>query len=100
MLAIGPAQAAKCHIYSIWRYPKPQKCFTAYANKPVFSLEKPVFSYAKPASRVPETSQERIEPVREQRIEIPIPDMKWTPCPDADERWLGIAKLRALGDGH
>jgi hypothetical protein len=92
MLAIAPAQAAKCHIYSIWHYKKPQRCFTAYANKPVFS-------YAKPASRVPGTSQERIDPVREQRIEIPIPDMNWTPCPDADERWLGIAKLRALGDG-
>ena len=29
---------------------------------------------------------------------IPIPPLEWIPCPiSEDERWLAIAKLKALG---
>jgi hypothetical protein len=28
---ISPAYSAGCHHYSTWKYPWPQKCFTAYA---------------------------------------------------------------------
>ena len=73
--------AAHCHIYSRWYYPHPQRCFTALAPLPQKSV--------KPASRIPETSRERIE--------IPLPALDWDICPDGDERLMGIAKLRALG---
>jgi hypothetical protein len=46
----------------------------------------------KPASRVLETSRERIE--------IPLPDLGFEACPDGDDRLLGIARLRALNDGR
>jgi hypothetical protein len=72
---------AKCHIFHIWHYPKPQRCFTALAP-----------FHAKPVLRSLETSQERIE--------ITIPSMDFVPCPDGDERLLGIARLRALEDAQ
>lgn len=77
LLLAGPAEA-HCHVYSIWHYPKPQRCFTALA-------------YAKRASRVPETFHERID--------IPMPGLEWTVCPDGDERLRAIAFLRALSNG-
>ena len=81
----GIAEARACHIYSKWHYPYRQRCFTAYAP-----VKAPVIGI-KPASRVPETSHERIE--------IIIPPLEWVPCPLADDRLTGIAKLRALGNG-
>jgi hypothetical protein len=42
---------------------------------------------------------ERTIPNRE-RIEIPLPLLEFTPCPDADSRSSGIAKLRALMDAR
>lgn len=73
-LGVSPVQAA-CHHYRIWRFPKPQRCFTALA-------------YAKPASRHLETFHERID--------MPLPDLKFEPCPEGDEKLRGIALLREL----
>jgi hypothetical protein len=90
---------AKCHIFKVWHYPKPQRCFTALAPLPAFHMKRisdrseiPSETDAKPASRVPETSHERIE--------IAIPNMDFVPCPDGDERFQGIAKLHALIDAR
>src|SRR5579864_1761885 len=80
LLLATPADA-HCHIYRVWHYPKPQRCFTALAPLPV----------TKHASRPPETFHERID--------IPLPELEWDVCPDGDDRLLGIAKLRALGNG-
>ena len=33
VLAVSPA-TARCHIFSVWHYPKPQRCFTALAPLP------------------------------------------------------------------
>jgi hypothetical protein len=33
-LGTGSASSA-CHHYSVWRYPRPQSCFTAYAPAPL-----------------------------------------------------------------
>ena len=66
-----PADA--CHIYRVWHYPKPQKCFTALARQP-----------------------KRLE----SRIEIPLPALDWIDCPPGDERMRGIALLRDLKEGR
>jgi hypothetical protein len=71
MLLATPA-AAKCHIFSIWHYPRPQRCFVA------------------PARPVPRPTE---------RIEIPVPAIEFEICPEGGERMLGIAKLRAMSDG-
>ena len=71
---------AHCHIYHVWHYLKPQRCFVALAR-----------SYVKPASRVPETSRDQI-------IEVPIPPLDFDACPEGDDKLMGIAKLRALSD--
>jgi len=67
-----PADA--CHIYRVWHYHKPQRCFTALAPHP------------QRTSSLPE------------RIMIPLPDLNWVECPPGDERLRGIAFLRALED--
>jgi hypothetical protein len=86
MTSFSPSPAAaKCHLFSVWHYPKPQKCFTALA---LFHMKQDL----KPASRSLETFQERIE--------IILPPLEFTPCPDGDERFQGIAKLHALMDAR
>ena len=86
VLAVTPA-SAKCHIFSVWHYPKPQRCFTALAA-----------FHAKHAF-VGQTT-EREEPNQE-RIEIPLPkldDITWgEPGPD---ELRAIALLRALYDSR
>lgn len=76
-----PAEA-RCHIFRVWHYPKPQRCFVALANH----------STIRPIRLNPETFHERID--------IPVPDLEFTPCPDGDERLIGIARLRALEDAR
>jgi hypothetical protein len=75
--------AAKCHLFAVWHYPKPQKCFTALAPRPI-SRE----IARREAGFVPE------------RIEIILPAIDFVPCPDGDERFQGIAKLHALMDAR
>jgi hypothetical protein len=84
LLLASPAEA-KCHIYRIWHYPKPQRCFTAYA----------VLSVPKPQPKIDSP------PVLPERITIPIPDMAadWGGGP-VDERLQAIAKLRGLSEGR
>jgi len=85
-LLASPAEA-KCHIYSVWHYPKPQRCFTAYAVPGITKLH-------------PKIDSQPVLPERiEIKIEIPIPDLSadWGGGP-VDERLLGIAKLRALSE--
>jgi hypothetical protein len=87
MTPMSPA-FAHCHIYRVWHYPKPQRCFTALA----------------PPRHIPEklarreagfASVNESAPFRE-RIDIPVPDIDFSPCPEGDEKLLRIAKLRAL----
>lgn len=77
-LALASSPAVACHKYSIWHYPFPQRC--------------PVITVARPLSKKPETFREQVK--------IPLPVIEFLPCPDADERLVGIAKLRALMDGR
>ena len=73
---------AHCHIYRVWKYPKPQHCFTAMAKR--FNAD------VKPASRIPETFHEQIY--------VPVPSLDFEACPEGDDRLMGIARLRALSD--
>ena len=74
---------AHCHIYHVWHYLKPQRCFTAMAPKR-FDTD------VKPASRIPETFHEQIY--------VPVPSLDFEACPEGDDRLMGIARLRALSD--
>ena len=76
--------AAKCHLFSVWHYPKPQRCFTALAPEPRMTIHlRPL-----PPERI------RDEP---KRIGIPLPqldDITWgTTGPD---ELRAIALLREL----
>jgi hypothetical protein len=84
-MTTSPPAFAHCHIYRVWHYPKPQRCFTALAPFHVKRL-----SDAKPDLRIYETFRERID--------IAIPSMDFVPCPEGDERFQGIAKLHAIMD--
>ena len=79
---------AHCHIYRVWHYPKPQRCFTAMALLP--KSNRYAQHEAKPASLPPETSREQID--------IPVPPLDFAACPEGGERMVGIAKLHALYD--
>ena len=81
---------AHCHIFRVWRYPKPQRCFTAMALLPKSNRYAQRLNEAKPASRPPETSREQID--------IPVPSLEFDACPEGGERMVGIAKLHALYD--
>jgi hypothetical protein len=85
-LLSAPAEA---HCYRIWRYPKPQRCFTALAPRHI--------SEKLARGEAGFTSVKEAAPFHE-RIEISLPPVEFTPCPDGDERMQGIAKLRALED--
>ena len=77
---------AHCHIYRVWHFHKPQRCFTALAKRPVAELS-PELS-TKPERKVP----------NQERIDIPVPSLDFNACPEGDGRLVGIAKLRALED--
>jgi hypothetical protein len=80
VLAPTPA-AAKCHKFSRWYFPYPQRCVSA-------------------SPRFVSAFVNQTPPKREQ-IEIPLPLLDFKACPDADdERLQGIAKLRALSEGR
>jgi hypothetical protein len=34
-ITLATDSAAACHMHSIWRYPWPQRCYTAYAPQPL-----------------------------------------------------------------
>jgi len=78
LILATPADA--CHVYRVWHFPKPQKCFTALAPAPLRQRARTV-----PSERIV--------------IDIPLPEVKWSDCPQGDERLQGIAKLRGLEDG-
>ena len=82
VLAASPA-TAKCHLFSVWRFPFPQRCFTALAPEPRMAI------HLRP------NPPERTVPNQEQ-IEIPVILLPFEPAPDGDERLRGIALLRDL----
>ena len=91
MTTLWPGSAlANCHIFKVWHYPKPQRCFTAYAPARHVSRET--------ARREAGFAPTNIQSISQQRIEIPIPDMLFEAAPEGDERLQGIAKLHALYD--
>lgn len=71
---------AHCHIFRVWRYPKPQHCFVALAPLP----------HHRTRSIRPETFHEQID--------IAIPSLDFQACPEGNERMVGIARLHALYD--
>jgi hypothetical protein len=71
----------------VWKFKFPQKCFTALAPR---SISREIAS--REAGSVKETA-----PFHE-RIDISLPPVDFVPCPDGDERFQGIAKLRAIMD--
>ena len=77
---------AHCHIYKVWKYPKPQHCFVAMALLPKSNR----YVQRLGDTKLPETSHEQIT--------IPVPPLNFDVCPEGDERLVGIAKLRALSD--
>ena len=79
---------ANCHIFRVWHYPKPQRCFTAYAPRPLPHVKHAAFEGQ---------TQERIV-TKPERIDIMMPSMDFVACPEGDERLQGIAKLHALYD--
>jgi hypothetical protein len=82
--------AAKCHLFSVWHYPKPQRCFTALAPEQIRNRGRHVSALHQfPSASV------QLPP---ERIEILLPAVEFVPCPDGDERFQGIAKLHALMD--
>jgi hypothetical protein len=81
---------ANCHIFKVWHYPKPQRCFTALARPTHVSHE----TARREAGFLPTN----IQSISHERIEIPIPDMLFEAAPEGDERFQGIAKLHALMD--
>ena len=78
---------AHCHIYRVWHYRAPQRCFTAMAALPHRTASIP----KRTASVVPETSHDQID--------IAIPPLNFDACPDGGDKLMGIAKLRALSNG-
>ena len=86
----SPVEAAACHHYRVWHYPKPQRCYTALA--PVRPLKAVMLSEARTE---PETRTNRETPT------IPLPDLgniTWgTVGPD---ELRAIALLRALYDAR
>jgi hypothetical protein len=81
LLAANPA-TAQCRKFSVWRYPWPQRCFTAQR-----------------VSAFAPIPPERTEKPSEQ-ITIPLPPLLFEVCQDGDERLRGIAKLRGLMDAR
>jgi hypothetical protein len=79
-LITAPANA---HCYRIWHYLKPQRCYTALAPEQIRNRGRHVSALA---SLPPE------------RIDITLPPLDWVECPPAEERLVGIAKLRALSE--
>jgi hypothetical protein len=91
MTTLWPGSAlANCHIFRVWHYPKPQRCFTAYAPARHVSRE----TARREAGFLP-TNIQSISP---ERIDIMMPPLDFAPCPEGDERLQGIAKLHALYD--
>ena len=84
------ATPAEAHCYRIWRYPKPQRCFTALAPEPIRNRGQRVSVLHQHVSASASLPPERIGT-------LPSLD-SFVPCPDGDERLRGIAFLRALGD--
>ena len=74
-----------CHIFRVWHYRYPQRCFVALA-------------YAKPASRIHETSREQI------RMPVPQPDFEIrqphaVPWPELDNiDWGRVGDERLIGN--
>ena len=86
VFSTSPVQAA-CHHYKLWRFPFPQKCFTALAPLPKLTL------HLRP------DPPERTVP-KQERIEIALPPLEFVPCQEGDDYLQGIAKLRALMDAR
>jgi hypothetical protein len=89
-LATTSPAFAHCHIFSVWHYPKPQRCFTALAPEQIRNRGRRVSAL----HQLPSVSAQ----LPPERIEISLPAIEFIPCPDGDERFQGIAKLHALMD--
>ena len=88
VLTASPA-TAKCHLFSVWHYPKPQKCFTALAS----------LRYR--ADLVHEVRTEPESRTNQEIIPIPLPDLSnivWGEI--GPEELRAIALLRELYNGR
>jgi hypothetical protein len=82
--ALGASDAQACHRFSRWYYPWRQQCGTT-AYRPI--------AY----KRVYEPPQLPAPPVKD--IEIPLPDLEFSPCPPASDEATGRILLRATLEG-
>jgi hypothetical protein len=103
MLAPGIANA-HCHIFKVWHYNKPQKCFTALAprRQEAGFFRKEAGLFRKEAGFMHEAQKTNV-PNQEQN-QIPVIllvlPLSFEPAPDGDDYMRGIAELRALMDAR
>jgi hypothetical protein len=83
----SPSTEAHCHIYRVWRYPKPQQCFVALAPEHT-RLQQPK------RLETPEQTAPKAE-----QITFPLPALDFERCQEGDERLRAIAFLRGLSNG-
>ena len=92
ILAIATSTTkSESHCYSVWRFPYPQRCFTAQA--PVH-----IRTYHDAPTGNAGMSRERQIKLPLPAMELPLPAMDFPICPEGDERLKGIAFLRALSN--
>lgn len=87
------AWAAACHKYSVWHYPKPQRCFTALAPR--------AGSIRKEARLIHEVRTEAESRTNQETPPISLPDLGnivWGAV--GPDELLALAKLRALYDAR
>lgn len=86
IFAFGLHEAQACHRFARWYYPWPQQCGThAVAYKRIYT--------GPPDLPTP--------PVKDVNLEIPLPDVGFTPCPPMPDESAGRILLRAtLGEAH
>jgi hypothetical protein len=89
--AFGVHEAQACHRFARWYYPWPQQCGTHWkpGNRGIGKLvnrEAPNFpDFPTPPLKV---------------VEIPLPEVGFTACPDASDEARGRILLRAALDGE
>lgn len=91
VLLHSSAFAAGCRKHSIWHYPWPQRCYTAYAPAPlVHRAEEQSHDWSVEIEKLPPTWN-LDEPIH---IEVTVPAP--TPAPLDNDRAHGVDKLKEL----
>lgn len=83
--AFGVHEAQACHRFARWYYPWPQQCGMRAYRQPV--AFKRIYNGPPP-----------VPPIKV--VEIPLPEVGFTACPDASDEARGRILLRAALDGE